>query len=183
MGHTVRSWRLYERLGERERFAPEDVLNIHYDSVNPARRDMVRVGLHLRNVLGRGLSPEASDALKHLAGWFARGAKSDLTEPGSELAGEIPTMFRFMTTPLAGKFGGGESGLARCLGDLDARIAKDPKAEIDRQTQDFIDQSLAAGWRSARQRYGDDPARWNQRARMQVRQWPIEYFGTLDGFG
>ncbi len=183
MGHTVRSWRLYERLGSRERFSPEDVLDVHYDTVNPARRDIVRVGLHLRDTLHRELSPEATAALKHLENWSARGAKSDLTEPGSELSGEIPTMFRFMTTPLAGKFGGGESGLVRCLRDLEARVAKDPKAEIDRQTQDFIDQSLGAAWRSALQRYGDDPARWNGGARTQVRQRLIEYFGTLDGFG
>jgi len=183
MGHTIRSWRLYERLGSRERLAPEDVLDVHFDTVNPARREIVRVGLHLRDALHRELSPEAADAVKHLEGWFARGAKSDLTDPGSELAIEIPTMFRFMTTPLAGKFGGGESGLARCLRDLQARIAKDPKAPIDREEQDFIDQSLAAAWSTASQRYGDDPARWNETARSQVRQRRIEYFGTLDGFG
>ena len=183
MGHTIRSWRLYERLGSRERLAPEDMLDVHFDTVNPARREIVRVGLHLRDALHRELSPEAADAVKHLEGWFARGAKSDLTDPGSELAIEIPTMFRFMTTPLAGKFGGGESGLARCLRDLQARIAKDPKAPIDREEQDFIDQSLAAAWSTASQRYGDDPARWNETARSQVRQRRIEYFGTLDGFG
>jgi penicillin amidase len=183
MGHTIRSWRLYERLGTRERFAPEDVLDVHYDAVNPARRDIVRVGLHLRDALHRELSPEAADALKQLEGWLARGAKSDLNEPGSALAGEIPTMFRFLTTPLASRFGGGESGLTRCLRDLQGRIANDPKTDIDRPTQDFIDQSLAAAWRSARQRYGDDPARWNETARAQVGQRPIEYFGTLDGFG
>jgi len=183
MGHTVRSWRLCERLAAQERFTPEDVLSVHFDTVNPARRDIVRAGLHLRDALHRDLSPEAADALKHLEDWSARGAKSELTEPGSELAGEISTMFRFMTTPLAGKFGGGESGLARCLRDLQARIAKDPKAEIDREEQDFIDQSLAGAWRSARQRFGDDPARWNEMARTQVRGRRIENFGSLDGFG
>ena len=183
MGHTVRSWRLYERLAAQERFTPEDVLSVYFDTVNPARRDIVRVGLHLRDALHRELSPEAAEALKHLDGWFARGAKSDLAEPGSELAGEISTMFRFMTTPLAGKFGGGESGLARFLRDLEARIAKDPKAEIGQDEQDFIDQGLAGAWRSARQRFGDDPARWNETARAEVRKRRIEYLGSLDGFG
>jgi acyl-homoserine lactone acylase PvdQ len=185
MGHTVRSWRLYERLAAPERFTPEDVLGIHYDTVNPARRDIVRAALHLRDVLHQHqeLSPEAVRALKHLEGWFARGARSELTEAGSELAVEMPTMFRFMITPLAGKYGGGESGLTRFLRDLQKRMARDSRAEIDLETQNFIDQCLATAWRAARQRYGDDPARWNETARMQVRQRPIEYFGTLDGYG
>ena len=183
MGHTVRSWRLYERLAAQERFTPEDVLDVHFDTVNPARREIVRAGLHLRDVLHRELSPDAAKALKHLEGWSARGAKSDLTGPGSELAIEIPTMFRFTTTTLAGKFGGGESGLSRFLRDLQARLAKEPKAQIDQEQQDFIDQSLAAAWQSARQRYGDDPAQWSQLARAQVRARRVEYLGSLDGFG
>jgi penicillin G amidase len=183
MGHTVRSWRLYERLSARDRFAPDDVLNVHYDTVNPARRDIVRVGLHLRDSLHREVSPEAAAGLKYLDKWFAQGAKSNLTEPGAELAGEIPTMFRFMTTPLAGKFGGGESGLVRFLKNMDTRISNDSMAAIDQQEQDFIDKSLAAAWRSASERFGDDPAQWNEQAKMQVRQRRVEYFGTLDGFG
>jgi hypothetical protein len=34
-------------------FEPLDVLDIHHDSVNPARRDIVRVGLHLCAALAR----------------------------------------------------------------------------------------------------------------------------------
>jgi penicillin amidase len=183
MGHTIRSWRLYERLAAPERFTPENVLGVHFDAVNPARRDIVRVGLHLRDALHRELSPEAAKTLKHLEGWFARGARSELTEEGSELAVELSTMFRFMITPLAGKYGGGESGLTRFLRDLRTRMARDSRAEFDLETQNFIDQCLASAWRGARQRYGDDPARWNETARRQVRQRPVEYFGTLDGYG
>jgi penicillin amidase len=183
MGHTIRSWRLYERLSGQTRLKPEEVLNVHFDTVNPARRDLVRLGLHLRDVLRREISPESAQALKHLEGWYTRGAKSDLTERGAELAGEIPTMFRFMTTSLAARYGGGESGLCRFLRSVQGRLAKDSRAPLDKEEQDFIDQSLANAWRSACQRYGDDPDQWLEEARAQVRQRRIEYFGSLDGYG
>jgi penicillin amidase len=183
MGHTVRSWRLYEQLAAQERFTPNDVLSLHFDAVNPARRDIVLAGLHLRDKLKREPTPDAARALKHLEPWAARGATSDLSEPGSELAGEISTMFRFVTTPLAGKYGGGESGLVRFLRSLHARVAKDAKAEFDPDEQAFIGQALAGAWRSAQQRFGDDPARWNEAARAEVRKRRLETFGTLDGFG
>ena len=38
-GDTLRSWRLRERLETKKTFKPEEVLEIHYDAVNPARRD------------------------------------------------------------------------------------------------------------------------------------------------
>src|SRR5262249_50605922 len=82
-GHTIRSWRLYERLAAREAFGPTDVLDIHYDTVNPARRDFVRVGLHLRDALKRELSADARETLQHLEAWYRRGAKSDFAEDGS----------------------------------------------------------------------------------------------------
>ena len=182
-GHTVRSWRLYERLGARERFQPAEVLDIHFDTVNPARRDIVRAGLHVREVQKGELSPEAGQALKHLEGWFARGAKSDLSVPGGELAGEINTFFRLLSTPLAGRFGGGESGLTRFLRDLEARLIANPKTSLDRDEQDFIDQALTGAWASAQQRYGSDPAQWNEKARLQILQRRLGWFDGLDGFG
>lgn len=183
-GHTIRSWRLYERLSARDRFAPAEVLDIHYDAVNPARRDIVRLGLHLRDPLKRELSAEAGEALKRLEGWYQRGAKSDLTEAGSALAGEIHMdNFRIKHTPLAAKYGGGASGLTRFLSDVQARLAKDAKAELSREEQDFIDQALAGAWKAARQRYGADPARWQERARAQVEQQRLGYFDSLAGFG
>jgi penicillin amidase len=183
MGHTVRSWRLYERLSARDRFEPADVLDIHADAVNPARRDMVRIGLHLRDGLKRELSADARAALKHLEGWYQRGAQSDLTEAGAEVAGEVSTLFRLRNTPLAAKYGGGEAGLTRFLGEVQARLAKDAKAEVSWEEQDLIDQALAGAWKSAQQRYGADPARWNEQARAAVRQQRLGYFDSLDGFG
>jgi penicillin amidase len=182
-GHTVRSWRLYERLSTRERFSPADVLDIHFDSVNPARRDIVRAGLHLRDKLKLSLSPEAADALGQLEGWYARGARSDLEDDGAALAGEINTFFRLMTTPLAGRYGGGETGLTRFLRDLETRITRDSAAPLSNDEQAFIDQALAGAWQSARDRYGDDPTAWPAAARSAVAERRIGAFDSLDGFG
>ena len=182
-GHTTRSWRLYERLGTRERFEPNDVLDIHFDTVNSARREIVHAGLHLRDVRKRELSPDATEALKRLEGWYAHGAKSELDQEGAELAGDINTFFRLMSTPLAGTYGGGESGLSRFLRDVQARIARDPNADLSREEQQFIDQALAGAWQSARKSYGDDPGRWNARARAAVTARRIGSFDSLDGFG
>ncbi|MCI0459751.1 MAG: penicillin acylase family protein [Gemmataceae bacterium] len=183
-GHTIRSWRLYERLTARDRFAPAEVLDIHYDTVNPARRDIVRIGLHLRDRLKRELSSEAGEALKQLEGWYQRGARSNLTEPGSALAGEIHMdNFRIKQTPLAAKYGGGASGLVRFLSDVQTRLSKDAKAKLSREEQGYLDQALAGAWRTARQRYGADPARWQERARAKVEQQRLGYFDSLAGFG
>jgi len=183
MGDTERSWRLRERLEMKTRFSPQDVLDIHNDSVNPTRRDIVRLGLHLRDVLQRELSEGATNALEHLRPWHAAGASSDLTAAGAELACEIPTFFRIMTTDLARIYGGGQSGLCYFLKTVDARLRQDAKADITPLEQAFIDDSLAAAWTSAVQRYGRDPRQWPAIARRQVTQRRLGYYETLDGFG
>ena len=163
-------------------FTPEDVLQIHYDSQNPARRDLVRLGLHLRNKLQRTLSPEAMQALDLLEEWSAAGASSDLTSPGSELATEINTFFRFVYTDLAALYGGGESGLSYFLKTVTARLQQDPDADISALEQDYVDRVLADAWRSAQAKYGRSPDDWNNRARRQVTQRNLGYFVSLDGF-
>ena len=183
LGDTERSWRLRERLEMKAKLSLRDVLDIHYDSVNPTRRDIVRIGLHLRDVLNRELSEGAISALEQLRPWYAAGASSDLTAAGAELACEIPTFFRIMTTDLARIYGGGQSGLCYFLKTVDARLRQDAKADITPLEQAFIDDSLAAAWTSAVQRYGRDPRQWLAIARRQVTQRRLGYFETLDGFG
>ncbi|MBM4090831.1 MAG: penicillin acylase family protein [Planctomycetes bacterium] len=181
-GDTLRSWRLRERLEQHESFAPEEVLAIHFDAVNPARRDIVRLGLHLRDVLRREVSEDAHRALAHLEPWYRVGASTSLTEPGAELAMELNTFFRFVSTDLAQIHGGGEGGLAYFLKTATARLDQDPRAELSQLEQDFLDQSLSAAWQSAREKYGRDPAAWNTRAQEAVRQRRLGYYESLDSF-
>ena len=183
MGHTLRSWRLYERLLARDRFEPADVLDIHFDKVNSAKRDTVRIGLHLRDGLKRPLSDDATAALQQLEGWYQRGAKSDLTEDGGALAGEINSEFRPRGSPLAEKYGGGDPGCRMFLETVRARIAKNPQAEVSADEQRWIDNTLAAAWQSAKKHYGAEPAKWKEQAQARVKQIRRGYLDSLDGFG
>jgi len=179
-GDTLRSWRLRERLESRTTFSPEEVLEIHFDAVNPARRDIVRLGLHLRDGLNRKLSSDTRTALAHLEPWYRDGASTSLTKPGAELALELNTFFRLTSTDLALIYGGGESGLAYYLKTAVARLEQDPQADLPALEQEFI--SLAAAWQTAQRKYGPDPHTWNARAREAVVQRRLGYYESLDGF-
>lgn len=173
MGDTIRSWRLRQRLSAKQKFTPDEVLSIHDDSVNPARREIVRIGLHLRDTGQPGLSDEALKTLRTLEPWLKAGASSDLASPGAQTAARISTFFRMMATPLAMKFGGGESGLARFLKDASSRIATDPKAPFDQDERRFIDSVLAGAAQAI------DPARGRAAPPAATLGW----FDSLDGFG
>ncbi len=180
-GDTVRSWRLRQRLAARQSFAPADVLDIHFDNVHAARAAIVRAGLHLRDVLKRQLSAEASRALSVLDGWYKAGASSALTEKGAALATEINTYFRMGATELVFVYGGGESGLSYFLKTLSGRIEEHPKAALSDREQRFIDAALAGAWRSALGKYGRQPAQWDARARQAVPRRKLGYHENLDG--
>jgi penicillin amidase len=181
-GDTVRSWRLRERLTAQNQFTPDEVLAIHFDSVNPARRDIVGLGLHLRDKLERELSDEALLALVLLEPWYRAGASSSLANEGAAVALELNTFFRFLSTKLAFIYGGGESGLAYFLKTASARIQQDPQAELTDEEQQFIDQSLATAWQSCQEKYGDDPELWKDAAQNAVSRQRMGYYESLDQF-
>ena len=181
-GDTLRSWRLRERLQAQERFTPEEVRAIHFDTVNPARRAIVRLGLHLRDVLKGDLPQDAGRALARLEPWYRAGASSSLANDGAELALELNTFFRMMSTDLALVYGGGESGLAYFLKTASARLDRAPEAALSELEQQDISRSLESAWQSARQKYGPDPAAWNLRAREAVKRQRLGYYESLDGF-
>lgn len=179
MGDTMRSWRLRERLNAKERFSPAEVLDIHNDAVNPARRDLVRAGLHLRRVQPEALSEPSRKVLVALEPWLAEGASSDLKAKNAELATRLSTFFRFVVTPLTRTYGGGESGLARFLKDAILRINQDPNVRFNEEECRFIDRVLSEAWledaasgtraRNTRGQRGERP--------------PLGWFDSLDGFG
>ena len=181
-GDTLRSWRLRERLTARERFTPEEVLEIGHDAVNLARRDIVALGLHLRDRQKQQLSDDALHALEVLDTWYRAGASSSLTEPGAAVAMELNTFFRFLSTKLAYVYGGGESGLAYFLKTAAARIKRDPQLKLSELEQDFIDQSLASAWRSCQKKFGNDPSGWQESARAALRQQRLGYYESLDPY-
>ncbi len=181
MGDTIRSWRLRELLAPKIRYSPADVLAIHYDTVNPARRELVRLGLHLRDTKQGVLSPEALESLEVLEKWLQSGASSDLKTEGAELATRLSTFFRFVATPLALTYGGGESGLARFLKDAAARIKADPKARFEEEASRFIDKVFADAWSAGGGR--SERSGRGQNTRALTRSQPLGWFDSLDGFG
>lgn len=175
-GHTVRSWRLDELMAAREQFAPQDVLDIHFDSVNPALRDIVRLGYHLRDMQEAPLADETLRALEHLEEWLAQGASSDLGVAGAEVATRINTLFRAGNTDLAARFGGGQSGLVAFLRATSQRLERDSASRLDRLELAFVDQALSAAWTKAARELGRDSARWPERARAAVEEAKMGYF-------
>lgn len=182
MGDSVRSWRLRQLMEDKTSMAPKDVLDIFTDAVNPARRAIVRVGYHMRDQLESELSPRALRALSYLEDWYAKGAPSDLTVPGAELAMQINTMFRFVNTELAFVYGGGDSGLSRFLKTMNKRLDANPKAEIQSMEHEYIDRLLAGAWDNCQRTFGPDLDQWNVKARRQVTDRKLGYYQSLDGF-
>lgn len=181
-GDTTRSWRLRERLEARDSLTPEEVLDIHFDMVNPARRDIVRLALHLREQSPEFLSADARSALDVLDDWLDAGASMSLEKPGSALALELNTFFRFVSTELAFQYGGGESGLAYFLKTAADRIVAAPGAELQPREREFLDASLASAWRACQTKFGTDPVKWQQRAREDVTRRRLGYYESLDQF-
>ncbi len=184
MGDSLRSWRLRELLAGKKSISPQQVREMMSDPVNPARREMVRIGYHLRDVLKRDLSPDALAALKHLEGWYAKGCPSRTDVPGTEVAMQLSTFFRFVTTDLAYVYGGGESGVAHFLKTVGARLAADPKAEITALEEQFIDDTLANAWSTAGRggTVGRAGAVRGGRPQAAGSRRKLGYMESLDGF-
>lgn len=182
MGDTLRSLRLRQMFAEYESLTPDDLLRMSRDAVNPKRRVIVRVGLHLRDVLKRELSVEANTALSLLHEWYDEGASSELTHPGAAVAMQLNTMFRFMNTPLAFKYGGGESGSSRMVKTWNARLNEDSEADFTPLEQQYVDGVLAGAARNCLDQYGTDPLTWLDQARDAVRSRQLGAFAGLDGF-
>ena len=177
-GHNIRSWRLSELLERRERFTPEEVLAVHYDSVNPVRRDVVAIAYSLREKGAHELSTDAAAALDYLEGWLEEGASASITEAGGALTSLINLSFRQNNTDLALRFGGGATGLVNFVRSARSRLEEG----LEPEEMAYIDQLLAAAWRGAGNRYGKDPTTWPLEAQMQLSQQQLGYFEGLHGF-
>ena len=163
LGDTDRSWRLKERVRGKESFTPQDVLDIHYDTVCAVKRDLVLLGYHLRDVQKYPLEEETLLALDYLESWRAAGCKSEMQIPGTEIMNLMPMAFRqnFVAATI---YGGGTSGLCNMLQTIDARIAAEPNAHLTPAEADYVNLMLRAAWRYGKASYGEDAAQWNERA-------------------
>ncbi len=182
-GDTDRSWRLKERVRSKEgKFTPEEVLDIHYDTVASIKRDLVKLGYHLRDVQKYSLEEETLLALKYLESWQAAGSRLEMSIKGTEILNLMPMAFR-QNFAAAVTYGGGLSGLCNMLQTLDARIAADPKAALTEEEADYVNLIVRAAWRYGKANYGDDPNQWNERGKKALLETKLPYMSTLDGFG
>ena len=182
LGDTDRSWRLKERVTAQDVFTPADVLDIHYDTVAPIKRDLVKLGYHLRDIQQYPLEEETLAVLDYLEAWRSAGCKMEMSIRGTEILNLMPMAFR-RNFAAATIYGGGGSGLCNMLQTLDARIANDSNAILGEEEADYVNLILRAAWRYGKSRYGDDPARWHARAQAQLLETKLPYMSTLDGFG
>ncbi len=183
LGDTDRSWRLKERVKSKEgKFTPEDVLDIHYDTVASIKRDLVKLGYHLRDVQKYALEEETLLALKYLESWQAAGSRLEMSIKGTEILNLMPMAFR-QNFAAAVTYGGGLSGLCNMLQTLNARIAADPKATLTEEEAEYVNIILRAAWRYGKTNYGDDPNQWHERGQKALLASKLPYMSTLDGFG
>jgi len=182
LGDTDRSWRLKERMLKKDIFTPEDVLDIHYDTVAPIKRDLVRLGYHLRDVQNFALEEETLMVLEYLEQWRAAGFKSEMAVKGTEIMNLMPMAFRqnFVAATI---YGGGISGLCNMLQTINARIEKDPNAMLKAPEAEYVNLILRAAWRYGKSNYGDDPAKWHEACKAKLLETKLPYFSTLDGVG
>jgi len=181
LGDSDRSWRLKERMLAKDIFSPADVLDVHYDTINPIKRDLVRLGYHLRDVQKFALEEETLQALDYLQEWRANGCKSQMTIRGTEIMNLMPMAFR-QNFQAATIYGGGLSGLCNMLQTINARIEKDPNAPLTEPEAEYVNLILRAAWRYGKASYGDDPAKWHERAAAGLLETKLPYLSTLDGF-
>ncbi|RME92957.1 MAG: penicillin acylase family protein [Verrucomicrobia bacterium] len=187
-GDTDRGWRIKQRIREALTkggpITPEAVLDMQADTVNAVKQAILRLGYHLREHQREALSGAALRTLDHLENWYAAGARSDMSRPGTELANQMGVLFRSMVEPLADTYGGGVSGLVLALKTLTKRLEEQGRAARFSEPEiRFIDRALAGAWQRATAAYGRDPARWHEAARRQAANARMGYFENLAGYG
>ena len=186
-GFGGRGRRLYERMEMRDRFTPEDVLDVHYDMVNVVKRDVVRLGFHIRGRMKAPLSDSASRALVHLETWHEAGWKMDNRIPGTALVKVMPWKLDRQLDTLIKSYDSDEyrsagSDLGIWFDMVFARLAKDPAAPLSNAECKFIDTALADTWNKALTAYGHSPSDWQRIAIEQYRRRKLQYYQDLAGY-
>jgi len=182
-GDSVRALRVRERLNAKEKLTPEEVFDIHFDSVDPVHRDYVGFGYHLRDVQKVELSREALKTLKYLEKWYANGAKSEATADESGLVNLIGEAFNdSKRNPLVKKYGYKGTGLCLFLKVGQARLAKGAEGAFPEDEIAHIDGVLSNAWVAAVERYGEDSSTWVDKARASFGRKKLGYYQNLDGF-
>jgi penicillin amidase len=116
LGSGTRARRLGELLDSQRVFTEADVRGFHLDRVNPNTRDVVSLGLVLRDRMGVRLSAQARAALDHLEGWLQSGATMDRSHGGVAIAHRVRgTLRRGVDGDIVDTYGAGQTGMTNFL--------------------------------------------------------------------
>lgn len=157
-GDSIRSRRLRERLEASVTFDVAEVFAIHHDTVNPARRDLVELGLWLRAMQPALFTdPRANAALTHLEAWWLQGATMDNSHYATLLADSIRVQFRKTIDPNCGasisiptlieEFGAGDNGLIGFLQVTLSEIHATPPRMLNSDEAAYVEAILARAYK------------------------------------
>lgn len=151
VGDTHRSRRLAELLGALPQLADASAIEApRFDAVNTARRDLVELGLWLRDQQAAfTLSAGALNALAVLEPWWLAGATMDGELSGAMLAWHMALDFHADNAgpSLIDTYGGGENGISLFLKSAISAIhVASPLAAAEAE---YIDRVLDGAWKLA----------------------------------
>ncbi len=179
-GDSIRSWRLRELLANATILSQNDMLAIHNDKVDPAIREIVRLGRHIVYTLGQQLSEAAENALDVLDLW---NGEFDTSQGVYPLIENFDVSFRRTVTPLALVYGGGESGLCYFAKTVKLNLDTNPSYVPTDDEKNYVDRVLAMAWNKTVSLYGNDPDGWLAKYDKTITikfQNNLENFGSLD---
>ena len=147
-GDTHRSRRLRELVESAPSFTPEDVREFHTDRVDPTRRDLVRLGLHLRDVQGHTFGSAANSALHVLSRWYTHHqGKMDLSHYGVAVAHWLVGAIRPWNGPdLVPIYGIGEDGMNLFLKQTTNAIDQNPNHTLSADETLLVEILLDCAW-------------------------------------
>ncbi|MBT7099450.1 penicillin acylase family protein [Candidatus Poribacteria bacterium] len=139
-GAGTRARRLGELLASKRVFSEDDVKAMHLDRVNPNTRDVVGLGLVIRDRMRASLSPEASAALGIMEGWHQAGATLDRSHGGVALADQVRgTLRRYLDGDVVDTWGAGQTGLTNMLEERLRGLSLSPPVLPTREDVALID--------------------------------------------
>ncbi|KAA3607744.1 MAG: penicillin acylase family protein [Planctomycetota bacterium] len=182
-GDTSRSRRLRERLQAQSSFSAQEVFDIHFDVVQPARRDLVKLLRHLARVQNYPISSSSDAALRHLGPWEQAGARMDNSHYATYLAHRMNLQFRANTAGpvLVAQYGGADNGLQFFLKTKIADIEANPPVDLTVEEADFVDMVVGDAYDALIAQH-PDPLTWqsdfeNEQLNKEIVKWT-----SLEGF-
>ena len=183
VGDTPRSLRLRELLRTPPHvFTPLEVQAPHYDVVDVVYRDLVELGLYLRDKQNFKLSSAAKSALQELQGWLQAGARMDNTHRATALASQIDLTFRSgpLTDPLIAKYGASQNGMVLFLKEKIADIHAKPPVPLDHDESKYLEDLFENAWKTM-SAIGP-PGAWKGWYINNCLRLDLEIWCTLEGF-